>query len=339
MEKKNSFSFVSLSAFFHGALLLGLAVIPAMKMLPEQGGDTVEFVTAAGSSPLGQQAAAVAAVVKPEPIQVQPEVKKEVPRPVIKTAKVSAAKKVAQDQELTAKPSKKIVAIDASENELDADVAKAQAEAEAFAQEQKIKAINEEVAAKSANDEDVVSTTAEAAAAEAVSKEPQDELPPPKMQPVVQKLSDIAKAAPPQPAEQPAQDVTSGSGGADSLSNDLGATAGPSDDELRSYLDLKQLSGNKPPQYPSVARRNGKQGQVLLQYYVTQQGSVKDVRIEKSSGVPELDREAVRAVAQYRYVAGQEGWTSHPVVFSLKGQATPAASRLRTAGQSGGRGE
>jgi len=82
-----------------------------------------------------------------------------------------------------------------------------------------------------------------------------------------------------------------------------------------------------------LARRNGWQGQVLLNYFVTEKGTVRDVRLAQSSGFPELDREAVRAVSLYRYVPGQEGWTAHPVIFSLKGNAVSQPSRLRTAGQ------
>lgn len=98
----------------------------------------------------------------------------------------------------------------------------------------------------------------------------------------------------------------------------------------RSYLDLKQRPGNVPPQYPTTARRNGWQGNVILNYYVNADGTVRDVKIAQSSGVEMLDQEAVQAVSKYRYVPGQEGTVEHPVIFSLKGPAKPMPTRLRT---------
>lgn len=98
----------------------------------------------------------------------------------------------------------------------------------------------------------------------------------------------------------------------------------------RSYLDLKQRPGNLPPQYPRVARRNGWQGQVRLIYYVTAQGTVDQVQVLQSSGYRPLDQEAVSAISRYRYVPGQQGWTAHPVNFTLQGPAQPEPARLRT---------
>ncbi|MGE4130679.1 MAG: TonB family protein [Bdellovibrionales bacterium] len=99
-----------------------------------------------------------------------------------------------------------------------------------------------------------------------------------------------------------------------------------------SYLNLKQFSGNRAPRYPITARRDGRQGQVDLLYRVTPDGRTADIQIAKSSGHEDLDMEAVRAIAKYRFVPGQEGWARHPIIFSLKGVATAMPSRLRSAG-------
>lgn len=98
-----------------------------------------------------------------------------------------------------------------------------------------------------------------------------------------------------------------------------------------SYLDLKQNPGNKSPMYPLIARREARQGQVELLYRVTKEGKVSDLQIVKSSGHKDLDLEAARAVAQFKFVPGQEGWARHPVAFSLKGMASQAPSKLRNA--------
>ena len=99
----------------------------------------------------------------------------------------------------------------------------------------------------------------------------------------------------------------------------------------RSYLDLKQKPGNVPPRYPDLARRQGAQGQVELKYFVTEQGSVSNIQIIKSSGSAVLDKEAVDSISRYQYYPGQQGWAAHPVSFSLKGPQQVAPSRLRTA--------
>jgi periplasmic protein TonB len=98
-----------------------------------------------------------------------------------------------------------------------------------------------------------------------------------------------------------------------------------------SYLDLKQATGNKSPSYPMSARREARQGQVELVYRVTKEGIVSDLQIAKSSGHKDLDQEAARAVAQFRFVPGQEGWARHPVAFTLKGESALAPSKLRSA--------
>jgi len=99
---------------------------------------------------------------------------------------------------------------------------------------------------------------------------------------------------------------------------------------VRDYKDLEQLPGNAPPQYPKVARLRHEEGEVKLIYYVTSAGYVTNVKIYKSSGYPILDREAKRAISKHRYRPGQQGYTLHPVSFTLKGLATPAGGRLRT---------
>jgi TonB family protein len=98
-----------------------------------------------------------------------------------------------------------------------------------------------------------------------------------------------------------------------------------------SYLDLKQTTGNKSPSYPMSARREARQGQVELVYRVTKEGTVSDLQIAKSSGHKDLDQEAARAVAQFKFVPGQEGWARHPVAFTLKGDSAQASSKLRSA--------
>ena len=98
----------------------------------------------------------------------------------------------------------------------------------------------------------------------------------------------------------------------------------------RDYRQLTQAAGNVPPQYPEASRWKGEQGRVHLLYYVTAEGRVTNVRVQKSSGHLRLDREAVRAIRKYRYRPGQAGQTLHPVTFDLRGEAIPGGEHLRT---------
>ena len=58
---------------------------------------------------------------------------------------------------------------------------------------------------------------------------------------------------------------------------------------------------NRSPEYPREARRRSEEGAVQLVLWVSADGSVGEVRIGRSSGHPRLDREALRAAAQWRF--------------------------------------
>lgn len=55
--------------------------------------------------------------------------------------------------------------------------------------------------------------------------------------------------------------------------------------------------------YPLESRLNGHQGTTFLQFRITADGSVKSIRIEKSSGHRELDLTAQRRLAMCRFKA------------------------------------
>jgi TonB family protein len=111
-----------------------------------------------------------------------------------------------------------------------------------------------------------------------------------------------------------------------------GKAIGSPQGKIRDYRDIVQLPGNIPPQYPVAARRNRQEGLVKLAYFVNSDGTVRDVKILKSSGYQMLDQEAVVAVERYRYKPGQAGWALHPVSFQLRGEEEAAFGRLRRAG-------
>lgn len=61
------------------------------------------------------------------------------------------------------------------------------------------------------------------------------------------------------------------------------------------------------PLYPQVARRQGWEGTVLLRLTVNREGIVEKVTTQKSSGFPELDKSAVRAVRTWRFAPAKDG--------------------------------
>lgn len=58
---------------------------------------------------------------------------------------------------------------------------------------------------------------------------------------------------------------------------------------------------NTPPTYPPTARQAGQQGLVLLWVAINERGSVADLRLQRSSGFPELDAAALSAVRAWRF--------------------------------------
>lgn len=82
---------------------------------------------------------------------------------------------------------------------------------------------------------------------------------------------------------------------------------------------------NPDPPYPSISRRRGEEGTVVLELLVLKDGSVDDVKIKESSGFPRLDKSAMDAVRRWRYNPAKRGGQAidyrylQPVTFSLQG--------------------
>ena len=77
------------------------------------------------------------------------------------------------------------------------------------------------------------------------------------------------------------------------------------------------------PEYPESARREGRQGSVLLRVLVDEQGRSKRIEINRSSGSDALDRAAAEAIKRWRFVPARHGdepvesWIRIPIDFSL----------------------
>jgi protein TonB len=82
---------------------------------------------------------------------------------------------------------------------------------------------------------------------------------------------------------------------------------------------------NPAPTYPSLSRRMGEQGRVLLRVLVSADGLADRVEVRSSSGSPRLDESALETVRRWKFVPARQGeqpvaaWVLVPISFSLKG--------------------
>jgi protein TonB len=78
-----------------------------------------------------------------------------------------------------------------------------------------------------------------------------------------------------------------------------------------------------PPVYPTIAKRRGWQGTVIVRALVPPRGQPTQIKIWKSSGKKVLDRAAVAAVQTWAFVPAKRGltpvysWVEVPVNFQL----------------------
>lgn len=80
---------------------------------------------------------------------------------------------------------------------------------------------------------------------------------------------------------------------------------------------------NPAPVYPSIARRSGEHGTVMLKVLVSAEGMPLKIELDQTSGSKSLDGAAQEAVKGWRFVPARrgtqniEGWVRVPVVFRL----------------------
>lgn len=81
---------------------------------------------------------------------------------------------------------------------------------------------------------------------------------------------------------------------------------------------------NPPPRYPTLSRRLGEEGQVVLRVHVEVDGTASQATISTSSGFNRLDQAALQTVLRWRYVPGshngvpQAMWFYIPIHFVLE---------------------
>lgn len=78
------------------------------------------------------------------------------------------------------------------------------------------------------------------------------------------------------------------------------------------------------PAYPDAARREGREGRVLLRVLIDDQGKTRSIEINRSSGSDALDQAATEAIKLWRFHPARAGdkpiasWVSIPIEFRLK---------------------
>jgi protein TonB len=82
---------------------------------------------------------------------------------------------------------------------------------------------------------------------------------------------------------------------------------------------------NPKPEYPDRARREGREGQVVLRVLVDEEGRSKLVEVNRSSGSAALDQAAAQTIKRWRFSPARFGdrpietWVRIPVDFRLTG--------------------
>jgi periplasmic protein TonB len=81
---------------------------------------------------------------------------------------------------------------------------------------------------------------------------------------------------------------------------------------------------NPAPTYPSLSRRLGEEGLVVLRVQVSAEGRALQVELKKSSGFERLDNAARKSVEKWRFVPARQAgiavasWVEVPLQFSLQ---------------------
>jgi protein TonB len=80
---------------------------------------------------------------------------------------------------------------------------------------------------------------------------------------------------------------------------------------------------NPEPDYPSLSKRLGEEGRVILRVHVTAEGLADQLEIRESSGHPRLDQAALGTVRRWRFIPARRGndrlagWVLVPLSFQL----------------------
>jgi TonB family protein len=113
-----------------------------------------------------------------------------------------------------------------------------------------------------------------------------------------------------------------GSGGKGNFGEVSGAGVGQGGGSGLGFVQVSYVY-NPKPHYPEKAREEGREGTVILRVLVDEEGRVRSVEVNRSSGFEAFNRAAVDAVRRWRFSPARygerrvESWVRIPVVFRL----------------------
>lgn len=102
------------------------------------------------------------------------------------------------------------------------------------------------------------------------------------------------------------------------------ALKSPSLMEKEILFTQPRYAENPKPLYPREAKKKGYEGEVLLRVEVLPDGGVGEIEVRRSSGHPILDRSAISAVKQWKFIPAKKGETpvtvrvNIPIAFQLR---------------------
>jgi TonB family protein len=114
--------------------------------------------------------------------------------------------------------------------------------------------------------------------------------------------------------------------GLGSTGNNLGSGGSG---RVRSLAEMRQLPGNRRPQYDVQERLGGLEGTVKFLGFVDKSGQVIKLNLTQTSGYRSLDLKSLQAVKNWKFYPGQEGWVEIPLEWNLKGTAEELPALLR----------
>ena len=97
----------------------------------------------------------------------------------------------------------------------------------------------------------------------------------------------------------------------------------PVAEAVRVAAGLDASASCRPPQYPSMSRRNGETGAVVLRFLIDTDGAVLESKVEASSGFERLDEAALRGLALCHFKPGtvdgrpERSWARMRYVWKL----------------------
>ena len=160
----------------------------------------------------------------------------------------------------------------------------------------------------------------------------------PEPKPVIRKPEPVQKVVEPEPVPQPVEQVPTAVAAPAAAAE---PTAAPVSrpvvaqqeplvvEEVKEVIEPPKFGAaylhNPAPKYPSLSRRIGEEGRVLLRVLVAASGAAESVEIETGSGSSRLDQAAVDAVKKWRFIPAKRdkepisAFVIVPIQFTLNG--------------------